>query len=488
MPTSDRSRPFAPTPEGIIPFQADPVLASLRGNPGTPSAGRVITLDYKARKYFDDFHRRAQRFAAIVAHRRAGKTVAALMDVIHRALKVSKPDARYAFCGPTHAQIKDVVWIYLKRFTYPLPNTRVNEQELSVTLFNGAVIRLYSLDSSAYDRMRGIYLDGCVIDEYSDCDPRAMTEVIRPALADRLGWLTIIGTAKGRDAFYAAYRKGTKDPLNWFTKVLRASETHILPHSELEHMKRTMGANEYARELECSFEVEGYDQLISGITLEEALHRQVNRDPNQPTTLGVDVARFGDDRTVVVVRQGDRLVDGKAWKGQDLMYTAQQTANLAILYKPRMIFVDGVGVGGGVVDRLRHLGYSNVEDVNVGRRANDDRKYANLRAECYVRMKEWLEERAAIHQNFQLREAFADDCATLNYFFDNKGRLAIEGKDELKSRGLPSPDIADAVALTFAQILPLTDIERLNNRQGYNRGQIAPMIDPFETLDQWEYS
>jgi hypothetical protein len=479
-------RPFQHKPvplKGIIPFAADPLMniGSLSSSQKPPPS-EVIKLDYEPRPYFDAFHRRAQRFAVIVAHRRAGKSLASLMDVLHRALKNPQRDARYAFCGPTHAQIKDVIWVYLKRFTAPLPNTRINEAELSVTLFTGAVIRLYSLDSSAYERMRGIYLDGCVIDEYPDCDPRAMAEVIRPALADRMGWLVLIGTSKGRDAFYTAYRKGMKDPHEWYTAMLKASETHILPHSELEHMKRSMGVNEYAREMECSFDVEGHDQLVSGVALEEAMARRSPRDKGAAITIGLDVARFGDDRTVLVVREGDRLIDGKAWRGQDLMQTANQTANMAQIHNPRMICVDGIGVGGGVVDRLRHMGFSNVEDVNVGRNASDARKYANLRAECYMRMKEWLDERASIHPDFPLREQFADDCTSLNYYFDNKGRLAIEGKDELKARGFPSPDVADAVALTFSLILAHGDVLKALMKGGQPGHYAQPIADPFETL------
>jgi hypothetical protein len=483
--------PFATAPPGaeFLRYAKDPRMTIaeeatklLTGTTERAQHPRGINLGYIPRKYFIPFHQRQQRFSCIVAHRRAGKTVGALMDTIHRALKNTSGNARYAFAGPTHAQIKDVVWSYLKQYTYPLPNTRINEAEMSVRLLNGNSIRLYSLDSSAYDRMRGIYLDGITIDEFEDCDPRAMTEVIRPALADRQGWMSVIGTVKGRGALYKLYREAQKDPVNWYSSVFRASETNALPPGELEMMKAQMGYNEYQRELECSFDVEGHDQLISGGEVEEARARSTPRDPAAPVVFGLDVARFGDDRTVVVIREGDRLVHGELWRGKDLMETAARVHALTATWKPRMIFVDGIGVGGGVIDRLRHLGHTNIEDVNVSRKASDDRKYANLRAECYGRLREWIRGRAAIHENFPYAREFEDDLTSLAYQYDARGRLQIQSKDELKAQGLPSPDIADAVSLTFAQIIPSYDVARIAGRSGHPREYYA---EPTDLLENW---
>ena len=450
--------------------------------PQTKPNSRGIYLGYDPRSYFKPFHMRQQRFSCIVAHRRAGKTVAAIMDTVHRALKDQSGTAQYAFCGPTHAQIKDVVWQYLKQFTYPLPNSKVNEAEMSVKLFNGSRIRLYSLDSTAYDRMRGIYLDGCTIDEYEDCDPRALTEVIRPALADRLGWLSVIGTVKGRGPLYKMYREASKDPASWYVAKIKASETDAIHHGELEQMKAQMGENEYARELECDFSVEGHDQFVSGLDIEEAFQRSTPTDPEAPVTMGVDVARFGDDRSVLVVREGQRLVFGKVWRNRDLMFTAAEVAQQMEVFKPRMVFVDGIGVGGGVIDRLRHLGHTNVEDVNVGRKANDERKYTNHRAECYARLKDWLTSSGSIHDNFSHAKEFEDDLTSLSYTFDSRGRFQLESKDVLKSKGLPSPDVADAVSLTFSQILPTYDVTRSGRLGRGPKAYIAPLPD---LLDDW---
>jgi hypothetical protein len=127
-----------------------------------------------------------------------------------------------------------------------------SESELSVTFpHNKARIRLYGAEN--YDRIRGLYLDGVVIDESGDIDPRAWPEVIRPALSDRKGWATFIGTPKGRNAFYDMHKRA-KESEDWFSDELRASQTGIIDAGELEDARRTMTAEQYAQEYECSFQ------------------------------------------------------------------------------------------------------------------------------------------------------------------------------------------------------------------------------------------
>ena len=121
------------------------------------------------------------------------------MDLVHKALRHEKClDAHYSYIAPTYAQAKDTVWGYLKRFTAEVPRVDQRESDLSVLFgHNGARVRLYGSDS--YDRLRGGYNDGVVLDEFGDWDPRAWPEVIRPSLADRGGWAAFIGTPKGRN-------------------------------------------------------------------------------------------------------------------------------------------------------------------------------------------------------------------------------------------------------------------------------------------------
>ena len=206
---------------------------------------------YAVRPAFAPFHKRSERFSVIVAHRRAGKTVATINDLIRHAGTCDKPEGRYAYIAPLFNQAKDVAWMYLKRYAAPLLAGPPNETELRVDLLNGARIRIYGADNP--DRLRGIYLDGVVLDEYADMHPGVWGEVIRPLLADRQGWAVFIGTPKGRNAFYELHERGKTDP-DWQSIMLRASETRILDPDELASAARDMTPEQYTQEFECSFE------------------------------------------------------------------------------------------------------------------------------------------------------------------------------------------------------------------------------------------
>ena len=220
---------------------------------------RQIEIAYAPRRQFSSFHERTQRWAILVCHRRAGKTVAALNDVIRRAIDERKPDGRYAFVAPFFNQVKDLAWSYLKRYSAPILAEAPREAELSVSLINGARIRLYGGDNP--DRLRGIYLDGVVLDEFGDMIPPLWTDVVRPALSDRMGWATFIGTPKGKNAFWELWagdqrkwRGAINLPQEWVALMLKASETGLIDAAELAQARKQMGEEQYQQEYECSFE------------------------------------------------------------------------------------------------------------------------------------------------------------------------------------------------------------------------------------------
>ena len=207
-------------------------------------------IEYAPRQLFVPFHDRTQRFAAMVAHRRGGTTVACVHDLIHRAVLNPVPHARYAYVAPVLSQGKEIAWDYLKRYADPILLDK-NEGELWVQLVNGARIRVHGADNP--DRLRGGYLDGAVLDEYADMRPSVWGEVIRPMLADRAGWATFIGTPKGKNGFHDIYTRAQQDQ-EWFTARYRASETGLLPQSELDAARRDMTPEQYDQEFECSFD------------------------------------------------------------------------------------------------------------------------------------------------------------------------------------------------------------------------------------------
>ena len=207
-------------------------------------------MPYAPRGQFKAFHARKQRWACLVAHRRAGKTVACINDLIKRAIVDGKENGRYAYIAPFYSQAKTIAWDYLLRFSEPI-RTNANASELWVELINGARIRLFGGDNP--DALRGLYLDGVILDEYADMRPRVWGEIIRPLLADRQGWAVFIGTPKGHNAFYDVWRTAQSSD-SWYASSIRASESGLLPPDELKDARHGMTEDQYEQEFECSFE------------------------------------------------------------------------------------------------------------------------------------------------------------------------------------------------------------------------------------------
>jgi phage terminase large subunit len=216
----------------------------------------VVETGYKPREQQRKIHDAVEshRFVVVVAHRRMGKTVAALNQLIHSALQCEKPDPRFAYIAPTYGQAKRVAWDYLVNFTRPLDAAH-NISELKVD-FYGRRIQLYGSDNP--DSLRGQYFDGVILDEIGDQNPKIWNEIVRPALADRLGWALFLGTPKGANHFKDFRDRAEKEP-GWSLLEFKASETGILPQAELEAAKKEMGDDKYSQEFECSFDspVEG---------------------------------------------------------------------------------------------------------------------------------------------------------------------------------------------------------------------------------------
>lgn len=198
-------------------------------------------------------HQRDKRFGSLVCHRRAGKSYSAIHECVIRALYTPKLDARYGYIAPFRQQAKEIGWIYLKQAARPFVKSEkdIRESELRVRLFNGNWITLYGSDNP--DALRGIYLDGAILDEFGDCRPNLWHEVILPTLTDRQGWALIAGTPRGKNAFYHLNELAKNDP-DWFQMTLKASNSGLLPQTELDMMKKMMSDDQYAQELECSFE------------------------------------------------------------------------------------------------------------------------------------------------------------------------------------------------------------------------------------------
>jgi len=190
-----------------------------------------------------------KRFNVLVVHRRAGKTVLAILWLIWRVAPIK--NGRGAYFAPLYNQARRVAWDYLKRYAGAIPGTVFNESELKATFPNGAVIYLLGADNP--HAIRGIGLDGCVLDEVAQMGPAVWREVIRPALADRQGHATFIGTPFGMaNQFYQLYRDAEALP-DWHRCYLTVHETQAIREDELVALKREMSEEEYAQEFLCDW-------------------------------------------------------------------------------------------------------------------------------------------------------------------------------------------------------------------------------------------
>ncbi len=407
---------------------------------------KEAVIPYVARTVQREIHTAldSHRFCVIVAHRRLGKTVCVIIHLILQALACTRRDGRYGYIAPLRHQAKTIAWGYLKRFTAPIPGVRVNETELSVMLPNMAEIRLFGADNP--DAMRGTYFDGVVLDEVAQMKPEVWGEIVRPALADRKGFAVFIGTPKGMNVFHELYQFALVTA-GWFARIWRADETKIIPEEELAAVRAEMSANQYRQEFLCDFSASSDDVLIP-IDLADAAGRRLLTDREvhgAEKVIGVDVARFGADRSAICLRHGLWCKSITPYSGLANDELADRLAHAIRDFQPDAVFIDAGG-GQGVIDFLRRWRFD-VTEVNFGGKPYNDGKYWNKRAEMWGEMRDWLKRGGAIPDDPDLKT----DLSQPHYgYSDDNSRIKLESKDRIKARGGRSPDLGDALALTFA--------------------------------------
>ena len=407
---------------------------------------RTIDLGYQPRQWQRECHLNRKRFTVLALHRRAGKTELALRQLLDSALRCRLELGLFFYVAPLLKQAKTIAWARLKQIVAPLQMAglaEVNESELWVRLrSNGAMIRVYGADNP--DAMRGVRLDGVVIDEVADVKPETWREVLQPALADRLGWAMFIGTPHGINLFSELYFKG-RNQRDWHAALYTVYDTEALDVEEVERYRQNVDENTFRREMLCDFSASGEDQLMSLTDVNEACERHLRFDEysHAAKILGVDPARFGDDRSVIFPRQGLFAMPPLVYRGIDNMALADKVAQQIERFQPDAVFIDA-GNGSGVIDRLRQLHHDVIEVHFSG--APSQARYLNKRAEMWFEMRDWLRAGGVIPNIVDLKQ----DLAAPTYRFTPADRIQLESKDDIKARGLPSPDLGDALALTFA--------------------------------------
>lgn len=373
----------------------------------------------------------------------------AVMRLVDAALRCQRPRGRYGYIAPLLKQAKGIAWDYLKAEARKVPGTTINEGELWVEFPNGARIRIYGADNP--DALRGLYFDGVVIDEVAQIKKELWVEVIRPTLNDRAGWALFIGTPKGINLFSELFYAAQVDP-EWFATSYNVYETDALQPDEIASSRKGQSEAVWKQEYLCDFTASSENNLIP---IEDALaaagrHLRDEAYNFAPRILGVDVAWQGGDRNVIVPRQGLASFKPHIYPGlPEKVFAGHVARAIEVFRNPNgtapTVFVDTTGgYGGEVVSRLRDWGHQ-VEPVVFSWKASDER-FGCLRDEMWFKMAGWLKE-AAI---FNSPELIAELCAPTFSNDNAANKLKVESKDDIRAKLNRSPDIADALALTFA--------------------------------------
>lgn len=332
-----------------------------------------IDIGYRPRPLQEYLHKRCKRFSVIVCHRRFGKTRFALAHLLTKALGNEQINPNYAYVAPTYGQAERVAWTYLKDHVKDIPTVKINEAKLRVEIFRpdkGDKITIWLLGAENPDSIRGIYLDGVILDEYAQCDPTIWGETVRPLLSDRKGWAIFIGTPKGMNAFYDMYKQAVRlqaeqPQLGWFAFVAKASVTNIIEHEELMGAKMEMSEEEYEQEFECSFSAALVGAYYGKYMNTLEAKGQISAVPYDPICV-VDTywdLGIGDSTTIWFVQtvgKEIRIIDYIEHSGVGLEWYVKQIKERGYIYGEHWIPHDGaareLGTGKTRQETLQSLG------------------------------------------------------------------------------------------------------------------------------------
>jgi len=381
-----------------------------------------VVIDYAPRplqRVIHDALDRHQR-AVAVCHRRFGKTVLAVNQLQKAALTCPKPRPRFAYIAPTFTQGKSIAWDYMKHYAAPIPGHTVNESELRIDYPNGGQVRIYGADNP--DRLRGLYFDGVVFDEYGLMPPRTFTEVVSPTLIDRQGWAFFIGTPNGKNQFYDIcfgdgrnFAGAANDP-QWYFATFKASETHILPAEYLKAEQLVMTPDEYAQEYECSFEASVKGAIYAREILQAKEQGRITRVPYDPALpVDTDWDLGVGDATAIWFSQtlytGEvRLIDYYEHTGQGLQHYKQVLNERGYTYgnhwAPHDIQVRELTSGHSRLDTARTLGLNFLITPRIESLEDGIHSARMLLPRCWFdadKCKRGLEALQAYHWDFNTR-------------------------------------------------------------------------------------
>jgi len=359
--------------------------------------------------------------------------------------------------APTSGQLFDALFAELKRWINELPpaiksmlSVKSDRIEL-IAAPSEAFISARTSRAETPEALAGVHSDNVmlVVDEASGV-PEQVFEAAAGSMSGHSAVTIMLSNPTRSSGTF--FESQTRLSGSWWTRRWSCVESPLVSNEFVDEMRLRYGEDSNAFRIRVlgEFPMADDDTIIPFHLLEAATNRDIVLDDGAGIIWGLDVARFGTDKTALARRQGNVITEVSRWQGLDLMQTTGRVKaeydGLPSNLRPREIMVDVIGMGGGVVDRLRELGLP-VRGVNVAESPSMGDTYVNLRAELWFKMRGWLEQRNA---KLPKDEQLIAELASIRYAFVSSGKMKAESKDDMKRRGLPSPDLADAVCLTLA--------------------------------------
>ena len=355
--------------------------------------------------------------------------------------------------APTAAQLFDALFSELKSWINKLPPVLRDSFDVfsDKIAFKAApessFISARTSSSERPEALAGVHSEHVllVVDEASAV-PEAVFEAAAGSMSGHSATTILISNpTRNSGLFFKTHHQLASD---WYRMHVSCLNNPLVNADFVDQIKATYGdgSNAYRIRVLGEFALADDDTLIPAELVDSAVTRDLTVSNDEPMVYGVDVARFGTDRTALCKRRGNVVVEIKSWGGLDLMQTVGAVINEAKLDSPDEICVDTIGLGSGVADRLREQGY-NVRDVNVAESSAMNPNANKLRDELWMAVKDWLGTRAV---KLPREEGLRQELVAPRYTFTSSGKLVVESKDSLRKRGMRSPDLADSLCLTFA--------------------------------------
>ena len=435
-----------PLEEFVLRYKDDPVLFVKEVLGATP-------YDYQAE--FLDALASGERKMSVRSGHGTGKSTTSSWAMLWYVL-LRFPN-KVVVTAPTSGQLFDALFAELKRWINELPpqlqvllTVKSDRVELTAAPAE-AFISARTSRAETPEALAGVHSQNVllVVDEASGV-PEKVFEAAAGSMSGHAATTILMSNPTRSSGTF--FESQTRMASSWWTRRWSCVDSPLVSEEFVDEMRARYGeeSNAFRIRVLGEFPMADDDTIIPFHLADSAIKRDIEVTPDAKPIWGLDVARFGADKTALCKRYGNVVTEISSWQGLDLMQTVGRVMaeyeGLSPSMRPSEILVDSIGVGGGVVDRLRELG-APVRGINVGEAPAMGNTYMNLRAELWFKTKGWLEDRSCKIPN---DDQLLAELTSIRYAFTPSGKMKAESKDDMRKRGLKSPDLADALCLTMA--------------------------------------